>query len=94
MDKNLNRPKKGRNKFNLNQPNPMSFTHGKRLNQIYPMINYENGNAFIPNQEYMGNQPYPENMYQIPMTMPIQMTNLQTKEQNIKNAFKKYLKKK
>ena len=93
MDKNLNRPKKGRNKFNLNQPNPMSFTHGKRLNQIYPMINYENGNAFIPNQEYMGNQPYPENMYQIPMTMPIQMTNLQTKEQNIKNAFKKYLKK-
>ena len=87
MKKNPNRPIKGRNKYIVNQPNAMSFHHGKRLNQISPMINYENDNAFIPNQDYMANQPYLGNMYQ----MPIQMTFPQTKEQNIKNTFKRYI---
>ena len=90
MDKNLNRPNKGRNKFNQNQINPMNFPYGKRVNQITPLINYENPNTFITNEDFMANQPYQmpnmPNIYPMQMQMPIP----QAKEQNIKNMFRMY----
>ena len=85
MDKNPNRPNKGRNKFNVNQFNTMNFPQGKRINQM--MMNYENNlnNNFIQNEDYMSRQYYPnQNIYPAPIPFP------QNKEQNIKNMFKMY----
>ena len=85
MDKNPNRPNKGRKMYNFNQINNMGFPHAKKISPISPMINYENINPYsIPKEEYI-NQPFPmSNMYPMPM-LPHQ-----TKEQNIKNMFKMY----
>ena len=89
MEKNPNRPAKGRNKFNPNQTNNINNIYGKRSNKMIQMMNYENNlnNPFIQNQEYIMNTPYQmQNMYtgQMPMSLP------QSKEQNIKNMFKAY----
>ena len=87
MDKNPNRPNKGRKNINYNPINTMGFPHGKKINQISPMINNENMNPyFIPNEEYMNQQPLP-----LPNMYPMQMTPHLTKEQNLKNNFKMYL---
>jgi hypothetical protein len=89
MDKNPNRTMKGRNKFNANQAININNPYVKRPNKMNPMMNFETNmnNPFLQNQEFIPTQPYPVPvMYQaqIPMPMP------QSKEQNIKNAFKMY----
>ena len=90
MDKNPNRPNKGRKNYNFNQMNSMGFPYGKKVNPIPQMINYENMNPpFISNEEYI-NQPPPP-VFPMPNMYPMQMSAHQTKEQNLKNNFKMYL---
>ena len=87
MDKNLNRPNKGKNKFNPNQFNPMNFHNQKRISPIPLQMNYQIPNSFVTNEEYIANQPYQiPNMYPIQMPMP----QPQNKEQKVKNMFRMY----
>ena len=72
MDKNPNRPNKGRKNYNFNQMNSMGFPYGKKVNPIPQMINYENMNPpFVSNEEYI-NQPPPPT-FSMPNTKPTAM---------------------
>ena len=88
MDKGNNKFNKARNKFNINQINPLNFPHNKRAIRNYPIMSYDpNQNPnLIQNEEFPPSAPYPmQNIY--PMQMPIP----QNKENFLKNAFKTYL---